>query len=358
MMWRLGFLLLVVNVAFAGKAVQWHARVGASSVDSTPQLLHEAKLVLTTDQHGRIFANQENSGRLQWRIDTREQISTGVAMNRHAIVVGTHQARILAFEHKQHHLLWSYNLDSELIATPVLAGTSVVVKTVSGQVLVFDIRNGHLLWRYNHGAEPEIVLRNSSAPCVSGDKVITGFNDGSLLAFRLKDGQILWQTLIAGAKGMSQIDQVIDVTTTPVIKDNVVYVANYQGKLKALDLGTGQTLWEKEFSTAQQLSVDNKNIYAIDDTGQVFAFEQQLGSVIWRQPKFTGERLSAPVHTATAVLVGDQKGHLHWLAKEDGHVIRSVAIARSAIQARPLVEGKTIYTLSRQGRLSRYQADS
>lgn len=271
------------------------------------------------------------------------------------MVVATQQSKVLCFSPSKRILRWSYQLDGEVLAKPRLAKNVVLIKTMDGGLLALNAKTGALNWRYQHESNRGMLLRVSSSPSVVGDEVLAGFNDGQLMAFNLKNGQPRWQSLISGATGSSPIDSVVDVATTPVIRGDIVYVANYQGKLKALDIHSGKPIWSSALSTYQPLSVDADNVYAVDVNQQVVAFNRHHGRVIWRQPELPSRSLSAPSHTEVAVLVADNVGRLYWLSKQDGHVIRSERITSDVIKTAPLVEGSSIYTLSQRGNLTKYQ---
>lgn len=353
----ISLLLFITSLVQAYPVHQvWSVSAGATArndLQLTPALYND--LIVTTDSRGYIIANKQKSGQQVWKIYTNEKLTTGVAMNQHAIVVATHQARVLAYEPKKHKLLWSHAMDSEILAAPVMKNRRVAVKTVDGQITVFDAQTGVIKWRYSHGTNNEILLHASSSPKISGNHLIAGFNDGNLFAFSLNNGQLLWQSVIAGAKGMSQIDKVVDVTAAPIVDHGTVYAANYQGKIKAIDAYNGQTLWSKDLSTYRPLTLDEKNIYAVDESGQVLAFNRNHGGVVWRQPKFVGKILSAPANDAKAVIVADNSGNLYWLDKRDGHLLTTVRAARSAITNAPIVVKNSVYTLSQRGELSKYQ---
>lgn len=349
-------LLLLCSAVFALpiKPV-WKASAGSTNrpdLQLMPTFYND--MVITTDSRGMIYANKKTDGQRLWRINTKQSLTTGAAINQYAIVVATHQAQVLAFHPVSHQLMWSYSLDSEVLASPAIHQRSVVVKTVDGQITVFDAKTGQVNWRYNHGSNNEIVLHASSSPLVTSERLISGFSDGNLLAFNTRNGQLLWQSMVAGAKGISQIDQVVDVTAKPIIRGNVIYVANYQGKIKALDLKTGQALWARKLSTYHHLAIDKKQIYAVDESGQVLAYRLDDGAVLWRQPKFSGNGLSSPAVNDDAVIIGDKSGHLYWLDKKDGHVLASNRAVRSAIRIAPIVEGKSVYVLSQRGELSKF----
>jgi outer membrane protein assembly factor BamB len=69
-----------------------------------------------------------------------------------------------------------------------------------------------------------------------------------------------------------------------------------------------------------------------DANGNVNALTRSTGATIWKNEKLAYRRMTAPASVGRAVVVGDYRGFVHWLSRDDGTLI-----ARMATDGTPLV---------------------
>jgi outer membrane protein assembly factor BamB len=86
---------------------------------------------------------------------------------------------------------------------------------------------------------------------------VVGFANGNLAKLTLQDGSMLWQQIITIPEGSFAIQRMVDIDADPVVFNNRVYVATYQGKIAALDLTTGKIYWTHDISSFTGLTVDS-----------------------------------------------------------------------------------------------------
>ncbi len=118
----------------------------------------------------------------------------------------------------------------------------------------------------------------------------------------------------------------------PIVIDDVIYIAGYQGRIAAVKMGSGQLIWSRDFSSYSGLYVDAFRVYITDAMGQVWALNRYNGSTLWRQNKLLRRQLTAPVTYDNYIVVGDYDGYLHWMTREDGKIV-----ARKRIKANDIV---------------------
>jgi outer membrane protein assembly factor BamB len=99
-----------------------------------------------------------------------------------------------------------------------------------------------------------------------------------------------------------------------------VYVVTYQGRLAAVDIGSGRIIWAREMSSYTGMVVDNYRINLSDSEGQVLALNRRSGATLWRQDKLLRRALTRPQLDGPYVIVADYDGYLHWLSRESGKI--------------------------------------
>lgn len=272
------------------------------------------------DYKGLIQAFTVKTGKQLWEVDLNIPASAGLSISNGKLFLGTSKGEIIALDLKNAKERWRTQLSSEILSRPAISKGILVAKTIDGRVYGLNAKNGSQAWVYDRSV-PRLTLRGSSSPLISNDIVITASDSGKLAALSLKHGKLLWETTIAVAKGRNQLERVIDMDVDPVVIDDVIYVAGYQGRIAAVKIGSGQLIWSRDFSSYSGLYVDAYRVYVTDAMGQVWALNRYNGSTLWRQDKLLRRQLTAPEAYDKYIVIGDYDGYLHWLSREDGKLI-------------------------------------
>ena len=285
------------------------------------------------DYTGHLQAFTLDSGKVIWETDLNMPASGGLTLVNGKLFLGNSKGEVVAVDatNKNGKILWRTQLSSEILSRPAIAQGILVVKTIDGRVYGLNSTNGHKSWVYDRSV-PHLTLRGNSSPLISNDIVITASDSGKLSALSLRQGKLLWETTIAVAKGRNQLERVIDMDIDPVVVDDVIYVAGYQGRIAAVKMGSGQLIWSRDFSSYSGLYVDAFRVYITDAMGQVWALNRYNGATLWRQNKLLRRQLTAPIAYDNYIVVGDYDGYLHWLSREDGKLV-----ARKRVNASDIV---------------------
>ena len=284
------------------------------------------------DYKGQLQSFNVKTGKIIWEKNLNVPASGGLTLSDEKLFLGTSKGEViaLALEEQDAKELWRSQLSSEVLSPPAISQGIVVAKTIDGRVYGLDLEQGVQSWVYDRTV-PRLTLRGSSAPLISNGIVISASDSGKLSALTLKDGKLLWETTIAIAKGRNQLERIIDLDVDPVVVDDVIYVAGYQGRVAAVKIGSGQIIWSRDFSSYSGLYVDAFRVYITDSMGQVWALNRYNGSTLWRQDKLLRRKLTAPAVQEDYLVIGDYDGYLHWLSREDGKLIARKQINNSDI---------------------------
>jgi len=333
---------------------RWSSGVGGTEehyLKLTPAITENQ--IYTVARDGDVEALALDSGRSIWSHDTDEPLSSAAGVGAGMVFVGSSNGRVIALDQATGEPRWKQRVSSEVLAAPQAANNIVVVRTVNGKLAGLDAESGDQLWIYDRGV-PSLTLRGTSSPVIAGGYAIAGFDAGRMVAVELSSGKPAWQTRIAVGSGRSELERMVDIDSDPVIQNEIIYVATFQGRLAALSLQTGKRLWTRDIPSYAGLTVDKENVYVTDDRGHIWALEQVSGNSVWKQEALQARATSAPAVVGPYVVVGGVEGYLHWMDRSSGEFVARTRLDESTIIAAPVTIGDTVYFYSTAGTLAAY----
>ena len=307
--------------------------------------------VYTADYSGNVQALSADRGKLLWRTKTRLPISGGPGGGQALVLVGSSEGAVLALDAKTGEERWRTQISSEVLTAPQHAGDYVVVRTGDGAIHCLTAEGGKSLWTYNSDV-PSLTLRGASAPVIVEDVVVSGLDSGTLTVLEIENGKEIWSLEIAVARGRSELERMVDIDTRPIVRAGIIYMASFQGQVLALQISTGETLWQRRISTYVDLGMDSSRVYVSDDQGHVWALDRFTGETIWSQEFLELRRITAPAVIGDALVVGDFSGYIHALDRFTGTLIARERVSSERILAPPWVVEDTVYVYSSDGVMS------
>ena len=152
-------------------------------------------------------------------------------------------------------------------------------------------------------------------------------------------------------EGRSELDRMVDVDASPLVRGPLVYGVAYQGKVKALRRSDGQGLWELDISSYLDIGEGYGYIYLVDDEDTIVAIDQQSAEEVWRQDGLARRKLSSPVVFSNYVAVGDADGYLHIIAQSDGRFLARSKLDGDGLRYSMVYTDGTLYVLGNSGSL-------
>jgi outer membrane protein assembly factor BamB len=246
-------------------------------------------------------------------------------------------------------------VNSELLSAPAIGEKVVVMRSVDGRLHGFDAVTGKELWSVEQQV-PRLSLRGTAVPVIAKDAVVCGFDNGKVMAVSLVTGDTIWDTALATPHGRTELDRLVDVDSSVSIVGDNVFATGFQGRTAMLALDSGQIWWAHDMSSYRGLSVDEENLFVTQSDGIVLALRQRDGSEIWHNDKLKRRGLSAPAITSTAIAVADYQGYLHWLDKSTGVLVARERVAKFRVSSPPVADKDTVVVLTDSGKLAAYRA--
>ena len=325
------------------------AAANAASYRLQPLLLGDQ--IFSIDTEGRISRVDAESGRKRWHYETGLAAIAGLGGAAGLLLATSKDGDISAYRPTEETLepLWQTRIEGEIRARPVVDGEQIFVRSVDGKLRSLARADGSQQWVVSRRV-PALSLTGTSEPLVTANAVYVGFDDGKLLALERADGQVLWETTVGLPAGRTEVERLVDIDGSFVLRDGILYLSSFQGRLAAIQAVSGDVLWSRQFSSFQSVAIDDQAIYLSADDSHIWAIDLRTGTAFWKQDVLNARRITAPTLVADdRLVVADLDGYLHWFERGDGRLIGRIRVADSRVYVTPLVWKESVLTLDKFG---------
>ena len=312
--------------------------------------------VFAAERDGGVKAYEADTGDEVWEAETKVPISGGPGIGEGLVLVGSSEGDVVALSATTGEEKWRTRVSSEVLAPPSAANGVAVARTSDGKLFGLSVADGSQLWVYDRSV-PVLTLRGTSMPVLVSGAAISGFDGGQLVAVSLENGQTLWESRIATPRGRSELERLVDIDADPLISDGVIYAVTFQGRIAALELFSGNVIWQRDMSSYAGLGLHEDIVYVTDSDSLVWALDRRNSASLWRQDRLKGRELTAPLGLGEFVIVGDFEGYIHWLSRDDGRMLARVRVDGSGIIAPPVAYGDIVLIYGKGGSLTALRAE-
>lgn len=301
--------------------------------------------IFAADREGEIVAFEPSSGKEIWstNISRRSKessitnlyglfagtisakISGGLTVAYDSVFFGTEDGIVYSLNHEDGSINWKTEVPSEVIAEPAVDSGLVVVNTVSGTLLGIDANTGEIKWQ-NDSDVPPLTLRGISAPAAASGGAIVGLANGRVRVNIIESGLTAWETAVAKPTGATELDRIVDIDSKPLVFGGTLYIVSYGGSLAAIELRSGNVIWNREYASYRNVSIDGNRLFVTDNTSNIYAIDRRNGVELWSSGKLRKRNLSSATPVGDYIAVGDKFGFLHYFTQDEGKYVSRIAI--------------------------------
>lgn len=330
----------------------WSQSIGEGQGDGYTMLVPavDGDRLFAADVEGLVYSLDRLTGKVLWKQKLKTPVSGAIGAGYGLVALGTLKGEVIVLDAENGEEKWRARVNSEVLSAPAVNGELVVVQTQDDTLYAFEAYSGNQRWMFNN-TPAVLTLRGSGSPLLTNRLVVAGLSSGKVLALDAERGLPVWEQRVAVPQGRSELERVVDIDGGLLLSADTLYAVSYQGRLAALDLNSGRTLWEREASSAMGLAQGYGSVYISQASGTVDAIDERSTSALWSNDSLQRRLLSAPAAFSSYVLVGDLEGYLHLLSQIDGRFVGREKIDGSGLRARPLVVGDWIYAYGNSGKL-------
>jgi len=358
----LGTSLGVAWTASIGKGSDKDGRLGGGPV------IADGK-VFTIDTAGTVRAFDARNGSQVWSArfgevgDNAASIyGGGVAYDAGRVYATNGLGYVAALNAADGAAVWTVKPAGPLRGEPSVAGDAVYVMSQDNQIYSLKAADGSTNW--SNAAALEIAgVFGSAAPAIGQGTVVAGFSSGELNAYRYENGRMVWQDALSRTTMSTSVASLSDIDADPVIDSGTVYAVGQGGRMVALDLFSGQRVWELNFGGISTPWLAGDWVFAVNDKAQLVAIARRTGKIRWinQLPRYRDQKdRKGPISYVGPVLAGDRL----IVAGSNGALINVDPISGSfqsqvkledGVSFQPVVANSTLYLLTDSGRLVAYR---
>ena len=325
--------------------------------------------VFTIDTQSTVRAFDVRNGAQLWATqfgtapkESASLFGGGVAVDNGRVFATNGLGFVAALDTSNGGKLWQVRLNGPLRGAPSVAAGTIYAMSQDNQIYSLKEEDGSTNW--SNAAALEIAgIFGASSPAIAQGTVVAGFSSGELNAYRYENGRIVWQDTLARTSTRTSVSALADIDADAVIDNGQVIALGQGGRMVALDLVSGQRLWELNLAGISTPCVIGDWAFVVTDEAKVVAIARATGKVRWiaQLPRYHNAKsktgsisYQGPVLAGERLIVAGSNGTLINVNPANGS-FQSQTSAGGAMSLGPIVANQTLFVLTDSGRLIAYR---
>ena len=282
------------------------------------------------DSEGTLVSINTSNGEKNWEKQLNF-LSSGVASGFGIIVVSDIDGNVIALSQDDGSEIWSKNVKGEVLSKAAIDPKTVIVKTGSGELIGLNKSSGEIVWSYRSKL-PSLTIRGSSSPVLFDGQVYVTFDNGRLGVFDVNTGYLIWDSAISYADSNSELDNLVDSDSNPIVEGGLVYATNYQGKLNIFDIAQKRSVWSYDASSFFSPVITRGVIIIIESNSNIKSFSSKSLEESWTNEDYLNRDLSNAVSFKGNLVFGDLEGYVHVLNPLNGITTGRKKVSKKSIK--------------------------
>ena len=289
-----------------------------------------AQNIFFSDASGNVLSIDAKTGKDNWSVKLNF-LASGTSAGFGIVVVADVDGNVIALDQIDGSVLWSSNVKGEVLSSVAIDAKIVVVKTGSGELLGLNKDSGEVIWSYR-STLPVLTIRGNSSPVIVDNLVYASFDNGRLGVFELNSGFQIWDGAISYVSGASELENLIDSDSNPVIEGGLIYTTNYQGNLNIFDPSQKRSVWSNNASSFFSPIISRGMLMVVEENSSIKSFALKTLEESWINSDYLNRDLSNGVSYKDNIVVGDFEGYVHVINILNGRTVGREKLSRNPIK--------------------------
>jgi outer membrane protein assembly factor BamB len=358
----LGTALQPAFTVQAGRGSSLTARLAA------PPIVANGR-VYTIDTLGAVRAFNARTGGMYWASQTPDDRGNeaalyggGIAYDNGRIFATNGLGYVTALSEQNGGIIWRVRPGGPLRGAPTVANGAVYVISQDNQIYSLKEDDGSTNW--SEAASLEVAgIFGAASPAVGQGTVVAGFSSGELNGYRYENGRQVWQDTLQRTSIRTSVSSLSDIDADPVIDSGQVFAIGAGGRMVALDIVSGQRMWELNIAGISTPWVAGDWVFVVTSEDKLLCIYRQNGHIRWisQLPKFEKPKsqkgdidYSGPVLAGNRLIVTASNGQVIQVDPATGSY-RSQFSVGAPVSLSPIVADSMLYIYDDNARLHAYR---
>jgi outer membrane protein assembly factor BamB len=346
----------------AGRGSTLAARLAAAPIVANGR-------VYTIDTLGAVRAFDAQTGARFWASQTPNDKGNeaalyggGIAFDSGRIFATNGLGYVAALDEATGGILWQVRPGGPLRGAPTVANGTIYVISQDNQIYSLKEEDGSTNW--SAAAALEIAgIFGSASPAVGQGTVVAGFSSGELNAYRYENGRQVWSDALQRTSIRTSVSSLADVDADPVIDSGQVFAVGQGGRMVALDITSGQRIWELNIAGIATPWVAGDWVFIVTDDAKLACIYRQNGHVRWinQLPQFEKAKskkgqidYSGPVLAGNRLFLTGSNGTLIQIDPATGNYLTQTRLG-AGVSLPPVVANSMLYIYDDDARLHAFR---
>ena len=325
--------------------------------------------VYTIDTLGVVRAFNARTGAAAWASQTPDVKGNeaalyggGIAYDNGRIYATNGLGFVSALSEQNGGIAWQVRPGGPLRGAPTVANGAVYVISQDNQIYSLKEDDGSTNWSQPASLELAGIF-GAASPAIGQGTVVAGFSSGELNGYRYENGRQVWQDQLQRTSVRTSVSSLSDIDADPVVDNGQVFAIGAGGRMVALDLVSGQRMWELSISGISTPWVAGDWVFVVTSDAKLMCIYRQNGHVRWisQLPQFEKAKAkkgdidySGPVLAGGRLILTASNGQVIEVDPSNGSFISQFS-AGARIDLPPIVAESTLYVYDDQARLHAYR---
>lgn len=324
--------------------------------------------VFAMDAGSDISAFDATTGKELWSVQITPDeeddghIAGGIAYENGRVFAGTGFAQVVALDAATGAVAWRKTVTGPIRSAPTVRGGRVFAVSLDNKVHALAADDGRLLW--THAASDELaMLLGAASPAEDQGVLVVPYTSGELAALKVDNGRQLWMDSLTSKRRTDATAALAHIRANPIIDRGRVFAISNSGLMVAIDLRSGQRIWDKNIGGHQSMWVAGDYLFTLTDNEELAALERDTGRVVWvtSLPRWENSEAregaivwTGPLLVSDRLIVASSAGVAVAISPYSGKILGSEDMP-DGVSVPPIVAGDTVYFLANDATLAAYR---
>ncbi len=325
--------------------------------------------VYVIDTLGTVRAFDAQTGARVWESQTpvdkgneAAMYGGGIAFDNGMIYATNGLGYVSALDARNGGISWKVRPGGTLRGAPTVANGAVYVVSQDNQLYSLKESTARRTGRKRPRLEVAGVF-GSASPAVGQGTVVAGFSSGELNAYRYENGRQVWGDTLQRTSISTSVSSISDIDADPVIDRGQVFAIGQGGRMVALDITSGQRMWELNIAGIATPWVAGDWVWVVTSDARLLCIARSNGHLRWIQklPRYRKAKskkgeidYSGPVLAGGRLVLTGSDGAIISVDPATG-AFQSQTRAAAGISLPPVVANSTLYILDDRGQLTAFR---